>query len=53
MSKDCAGCVDCGTNTREIKEPIVYLIKAEIRDKIGLPHNDGVIQGSLCLRALA
>jgi hypothetical protein len=32
---DC--CIDCDTNTREIKEPIIALIKQEIRNKLGLP----------------
>jgi hypothetical protein len=34
---DC--CVDCGVNTREIKEPIIFLIKIEIKNKLGLPSD--------------
>jgi hypothetical protein len=33
--KDC--CVDCGESMPKIKEPMISLIKTEIKNKLGLP----------------
>jgi hypothetical protein len=43
---DC--CIDCGTNTREIKERVTYLIITSLRSKLGLPPG----KDELCLECL-
>jgi hypothetical protein len=48
MRRQFHDCLDCGVNTQQIKELVIFLITLSVRNKTGLC--DG--EGSLCLGCL-